>query len=169
MDQHQRFQEILAAHKGILIKVSCIYCRNEADRSDLIQEISIQIWKSLNKFNDKYKLSTWIYRIALNVAISYYRKNSQRINATIPLEQVHEGSNDPAASDEEHKIKLLNQFINELNELDKALMLLYLEEKSHAEIAAIFGMSVSNVGTRTGRIKEKLKNKFLMHKINYYE
>jgi RNA polymerase sigma-70 factor (ECF subfamily) len=158
--QQQFFQEIIEQHKGILLKVARVYCPNESDRQDLIQEMMIQIWQSIHKYNGQFKISTWLYRISLNVAISFYRKSSTRANIfTVVNEQMKEiPSEDKAES--EQQLKLLEQFIHELKEFDKALMMLYLEDKSHAEIAEILGMSVSNVGTKIGRIKEKLKTRF---------
>ena len=156
----QWFHEILEQHKGILFKVARAYCQHEDDRQDLFQEICIQIWRSLHKYNDKYKISTWLYRISINVAISYYRKNTGRQALNIPLSEHIYQIQEPDNSEKEHQLMLLEQFIGELNDLDKALMLLYLEEKSQAEIAEILGSSVSNVSTRVGRIKEKLRNRF---------
>lgn len=157
--QQQFFQEVIEQHKGILFKVARVYCPNESDRQDLIQEMMIQIWQSIHKYNDQFKISTWLYRISLNVAISFYRKSSTRANIfTVVNEQMKEiPSEDKTES--EQQLKLLEQFIYELKEFDKALMMLYLEDKSHAEIAEILGMSVSNVGTKIGRIKEKLKTR----------
>lgn len=156
----QWFHEILEQNKGILFKVARMYCQNEDDRQDLYQEISIQIWKSLHKYNDKYKMSTWLYRISLNVAISYYRKNVRREGTNIPLSEEISQMQESDNSEKEHNLNLLEQFISELNDLDKALMLLYLEDKSHAEIADILGISASNVSTKAGRIKERLRNRF---------
>ncbi len=159
-EQRQFFQEIIEKHKGIMFKVARAYCRDDEDRQDLIQEIMIQIWQSIHKYNDQFKISTWLYRISLNVAISFYRKNTTRASkfsvldeqtAQIPIED---------KSENERNLNLLEQFIGELKELDKALMILYLEDKSHAEIAEILGISVSNVGTKIGRIKDKLKTRF---------
>ncbi len=102
-EQKQFFQEIIEGHKGILFKVARAYCANEEDRQDLIQEMMIQIWQSIHKYNDQYKISTWLYRISMNVAISYYRKNSTRgsnfsiLNeqtAQIPLEDKSENERD---------------------------------------------------------------------------
>jgi RNA polymerase sigma factor (sigma-70 family) len=154
------FNEILEQHKGILFKVSRMYCQNEVDRQDLCQEIRIQIWRSLHNYNDKYKMSTWLYRISLNVAISFYRKNIRREVTNIPLSEDISQIQESETTEKEHNLNLLEQFISELNDLDKALMLLYLEDKSHAEIADILGISVSNVSTKAGRIKERLRNRF---------
>ncbi len=163
--QNQIFQELIEQHKGILFKVARTYCQDEEDRQDLIQEIMIQLWQSFHKYNDKFKISTWIYRISINVAISFYRKNLIRKANNIPLnEQVSQIQN-VEKSEKEQQLNLLDQFINELKELDKALMLLYLEDKSHAEIADILGISAGNVGTKVGRIKDKLKQRFSQQNI----
>jgi RNA polymerase sigma factor (sigma-70 family) len=159
-EQQQFFQEIIEQHKGILFKVARAYCPDEEDRKDLIQEMMIQIWQSVHKYNDQFKISTWLYRISLNVAISFYRKSTTRANRFAVLnEQMSEMSTEDKAETEQ-QLNLLEKFISELKEIDKALMILYLEDKSHAEIAEILGMSVSNVGTKIGRIKGKLKTRF---------
>jgi RNA polymerase sigma factor (sigma-70 family) len=158
--QQQFFQEIIEEHKGILFKVARTYCPDEEDRQDLIQEMMIQIWQSVHKYNDQYKISTWLYRISLNVAISFYRKNSTRTKKFTDLNEQMMETPVEDKSENERQLNLLEQFISELKEIDKALMILYLEDKSHIEIAEILGMSVSNVGTKVGRIKEKLKTRF---------
>jgi RNA polymerase sigma-70 factor (ECF subfamily) len=158
--QQQFFQEIIEQHKGILFKVARTYCPDEEDRQDLIQEMMIQIWQSVHKYNDQYKISTWLYRISLNVAISFYRKNSTRTKKFTDLNEQMMETPVEDKSKNERQLNLLEQFISELKEIDKALMILYLEDKSHIEIAEILGMSVSNVGTKVGRIKEKLKTRF---------
>jgi len=159
-EQQYFFEGIIEQHKGILFKVARVYCPNENDREDLIQEMMIQIWQSVHKYNDQYKISTWLYRISLNVAISYYRKNSTRIKKFTDLNEQMMETPVEDKSENERQLKLLEQFICELKEIDKALMILYLEDKSHTEIAEILGISVSNVGTKIGRIKDKLKTRF---------
>ena len=158
--QQQFFQEIIEQHKGILFKVARTYCPDEEDRQDLIQEMMIQIWQSVHKYNDQYKISTWLYRISLNVAISFYRKNSTRTKKFTDLNEQMMETPVEDKSENETQLNLLEQFISELKEIDKALMILYLEDKSHTEIAEILGISVSNVGTKIGRIKDKLKTRF---------
>ena len=154
------FQNIIEQHKGILHKVARAYCPNEDDRQDLIQEMMIQVWLSIHRYNNQFKISTWFYRISLNVAISFYRKNTTRANKYTELtEQLIETPVEDK-SENERQLYLLDQFISELKEIDKALMILYLEDKSHTEIAEILGISVSNVGTKIGRIKDKLKTRF---------
>ena len=159
-EQQQFFREIVERHKGILYKVARVYCANESDRQDLVQEIMIQVWRSVHKYDDRFKISTWLYRIALNVAISYYRKNSPIANRFTVLDEQTSAIPTEAEGETAQLLNLLEQFISELKELDKALMLLYLEEKSHAEIGEILGLSASNVGTKIGRIKDKLRSRF---------
>jgi RNA polymerase sigma-70 factor (ECF subfamily) len=159
-EQKQFFEGIIEQHKGILFKVARAYCPYAEDRQDLIQEMMIQIWKSIHKYNDQYKISTWLYRISLNVAISFYRKNSTRAKKYTELNEQMVEILVEDKSENERQLNLLEQFISELKEIDKALMILYLEDKSHTEIAEILGMSVSNIGTKIGRIKNKLKTRF---------
>ncbi len=160
------FLSVLEHNMGILYKVANSYCKNADDRKDLIQEMILQLWKSFGKYNSQYKHSTWIYRIALNVAISFYRKGSATRSTTMPINTSDIGFQSmEMAEDKEQQIQALQQFITELKALDKALMLLYLEEKSYKEIAEIIGISQTNVATKIGRIKKRLKQKFLQAEI----
>lgn len=161
MNNERSFEDTLEQNKGLLYKVVNIYCQNEDDRNDLLQEIKIQLWRSFDRYNGEYKLSTWIYRISLNVAISFYRKKNAQKNQVTSLEEKEIVVEALDYSEKERKLLLLEKFIGELKELDKALMILYLDEKSHPEIAEILGISTTNVSTKIGRIKEKLKNRFL--------
>jgi len=159
--KNRHFQELIESNKGILFKVARTYCQNDEDRQDLIQEIRIQNWQSLNKYNTDYKISTWFYRVSINTAISFYRKNKNRQQASIKLDGQFQKPNESYNKDKEDKLNLLEQFIYELNDFDKAIMLLYLEGKSHEDISNVLGVSKSNIGTKIGRIKDKLKNRFL--------
>lgn len=150
-------------HKKIIYKIVNSYCQNKEDRKDLEQEIIIQLWNSFDKYNDEYKYSTWMYRIALNVAISFYRKEKKWsvkndfYNEESILNIVDE---DEDETELDNNIKLLQKFINNLNELNKALMLLYLEERSYDEIAEILGITKTNVASKISRLKIILKKEF---------
>ena len=161
-DKSDIFIDIMETHKGIIYKIGNLYCGNYESRKDLIQEILLQLWKSFDNFNTQYKYSTWIYRVALNVAISFYRKEKSRAKfsnqfpeAIFNIADVHENG------DTKENTLLLRNFLNDLKELDKALMLLYLEEKSHKEIAEIIGITETNVATKINRIKALLQQKIL--------
>ncbi len=154
------FLTLVEANKRIIFKICNSYCRNADDREDLAQEIIYQLWKSWSSFNANYKLSTWIYRIALNVAISFYRKEQKTTTTILIGDHVIEMVDESLDEELETNLNALQQFINELNPLDRALMILYLEEKSHKEMAEIIGITSTNVATKINRIKEQLKQKF---------
>ncbi len=156
------FLSVIEANKGIIYKIANLYCKDPEDRKDLFQEIVSQLWRSFGNYSEQYRYSTWIYRIALNVAISFYRKENRRKAISSPLsEGVFSLIDFDETREMESNLRLLHQFIQELKDLDKALMLLYLEEKSHREIAEIIGITETNVATKIGRIKLLLKQKFM--------
>jgi RNA polymerase sigma factor (sigma-70 family) len=169
MDQAD-FLRLIQDNKGILFKISNSYCRSRDDREDLMQEIIYQLWKSGQAFDANYKFSTWMYRIALNVAISYYRQQHRKglhiaFGGDLHLMELEDRSDGTGEIDRsveiEEKIGLLQQFIRDLAELDKAMMILYLEEKSYREIADILGITETNVATKLSRIKGRLKQQFI--------
>jgi len=157
------FLQLIQDNKGILFKISNSYCPSRADREDLMQEIIYQLWKSAGDFDSTRKFSTWMYRIALNVAISFYRQQRRSglriaFGGDLHLMELADPGEDPETDD---KIDMLQRFIAEQNELDKALMILYLEERPYREIAEILGITETNVATKLSRIKTRLKQHFL--------
>ena len=155
----QRFQTLLDEHKKILYKVCNSYCRNRDDREDLAQEIIIQLWRSFGKFDARYRFSTWMYRVALNVAISFYRREGSRTRHVISGEEdrlvaIHDTESQP------EDIRLLYQFIAALDPLSKALVLLYLEGNNYQEIASVLGISETNVATKLSRLKQTMKQEY---------
>ncbi|MBS4064053.1 MAG: RNA polymerase sigma factor [Chitinophagaceae bacterium] len=162
IDNSTIFIAVIEANKGILYKVANSYCKDFEDRNDLVQEIILKLWQAFDTYNDEFKHSTWIYRIALNTAISNYRKEKVRKKYFTPLSgSILEWHDVDNTAEKEHKYQLLQQFILELKDLDKALLLLYLDEKNYKEIAEILGISESNVGTKISRLKNLLKDKFI--------
>jgi RNA polymerase sigma factor (sigma-70 family) len=160
------FLRLIQDNKAIIFKICNSYCPNKNDREDLAQEIIYHLWKSGQSFNDNYKFSTWMYRVALNVAISFYRKEKKSGSVISMAEQLMDiEEKDDGHYEKEKKSKLLQQFISELRELDRALMILYLEDKSYIEISEILGITETNVATKINRIKDKLKQKFLTYNI----
>jgi len=157
----QDFTRLMKENKGIIYKVCNSYCEGKDDREDLAQEIIYNLWKSFDSFNNEFKFSTWMYRIALNVAISFYRQEKKAKHHDPIVEELivfEEVSGDK--TEVEANLVLLHNFINGLKEIDKAIILLYLDDKSHSEIAQITGFSETNVATRINRIKNRLRSDF---------
>ena len=157
----ETFEEILNKHKGIIFRIVNYYCKDSDDKKDLEQEILIQIWLSHKKNNQEFAWSTFIYRIALNVSIGFYNKQKRQkdkfSNVNLFIE-TNVQDDIPLVVDED--LQLLNEFICQLNDINKALMILYLQEKSYAEMALILGVSATNIGTKINRLKNQLKEYF---------
>lgn len=159
--RQDQFVALLEQHKKILFKVANSYCPDPADRPDLVQEIAGELWRSFDRFDPRYKFSTWTYRIALNVAISFYRSEARRGRHTVADEAaVLQFAAESPNPERDEDLRRLDAFIQRLAPLDRALVLLYLDGTSHADTAAILGISTSNVGTKIGRIKERLRRDF---------
>lgn len=158
MDKKEQFIRALKENEGFIYKLASAYTNSIDDKQDLVQEIIYQLWKSFKTFRQQSKLSTWIYRVALNVAI-YHHKKSKKIVETVPINEQVLNYHENTCNEIEEKWKVLKQQIEILNFLDKGIIMLYLDNKSYEEIAEIIGISKSNVGTKLSRIKEKLKQK----------
>jgi len=147
-DVHTRFETLLEQHGGIVGKVVRIYARTADDRRDLAQEIATQLWRAFPRFDDRLgKFSTWMYRIALNVGISHLRR-------VRTFEVLDDGVPAPAPDDQ---LEALYARIRALDGLDRALVLLYLEDRSYAEIADVLGISEANVATKLSRLRTRLR------------
>ena len=157
----EKFVQLIQENRKIIYKICNSYCTNKNNRDDLAQEIVYNLWKSYHNFDPAFKFSTWMYRVALNVAISFYR-NENKTRPYIPFtENLIVFEEDAAINLEtENNLRLLMQFISELKEIDRSVMLLYLDDKGYKEIAEITGIAESNVATKINRIKEKLKSNF---------
>lgn len=155
----EEFQTLVEEHKKILYKVCNSYCRDHDARDDLAQEIIMQLWRSFDKFDGRYRFSTWMYRIALNVAISFYRRENTRTRYVISDEEHLLEAADDAKSQPED-IRLLYEFIAGLDPLNKALVLLYLDGNNYQEIADVLGITETNVATKISRLKYKMKQEF---------
>ena len=160
--QHQQeFENLLHEHRGIVFKVAGLYSRSVADRDDLMQEISTQLWRSFGSYDaSRAKFSTWMYRIALNVAISQARRERWSEGDRFePLEAHHLETvgGGEAITEPDERLTALYAFIGKLDELNRALILLYLEDRSYGEIAEILGISETNVATKISRIKQTLR------------
>ncbi len=157
--QEDQFLEVLENHKKLVYKIAHAYCQTVEDRKDLIQEIVLQLWKAFPNYDKNYALSTWIYRIVLNVSISFYRKEKTRERTYTGYQQeldIIQGADYVT----DQRLKQLYAFIEQLKPLDKAIMILYLEGRSNKEIADIMGMSLTNISTKIHRIKHTLSANF---------
>ena len=152
----EEFLEILSNYQGILHKVNLIYFRNKSDREDNFQEIVYQLWKSFPKLQNKKSIGSWIYAVSINTSIVKIKKDSRiEFREKLPeATDIFDLEEDLALSE---KYRILLHAIYNLNEIDKSIMLLYLEEKTYDEISEIIGISASNVGVRINRAKELLK------------
>ena len=153
------FAEYLEGYKNLIAKVARIYCQDPEERRDLIQDIIVQLWKSFQNYDSTYAISTWTYRIALNVSISFLRKATTRKNTRDVYHQQVEWLHFQDTVIDEN-LEQLYQFIDLLKPIDKAIIILYLEGCSNKEIAEVMGMSVTNVSTKKQRIVEELKSYF---------
>ncbi|WP_281543255.1 RNA polymerase sigma factor [Maribacter aestuarii] len=156
MAKETEFAELIRKHQGLLFKVTSIYTDNKTDREDLFQEVVYQLWKSFDSFRNESKITTWMYRVAMNTAISQLKKRKRRPDA-VPISDTVLSYSENSNEEYEERLRSLYKHIERLNVLEKGLMLLLLEGKSYKEIAEITGLSDSNVGTRISRIKEKLR------------
>lgn len=154
-----KFIQILNENKWVLYKVINTYCYDPEDKKDLEQEILIQLWKSIKSYNSNYKMSTWIYKIAMNVSVSFYRSSSNKKANTLSInDSIFQVENKIDHADPfEEKRKFLHDFIKQLDVFNKEIMILYLDDYGYKEIAEIVGISESNVGTKINRIKKKLQ------------
>jgi len=156
--QKDQFLDILEKNIWIIIKIARAYSKTLHDKEDLINDITLELWKSFGRFKGDSKISTWIYRIALNTSMNYKRKREKdRLFFLDDLKQIENKSWLIEQLDSSHS-EILYQCIDELNQLNKAIILLYLDGNSHDEISEIIGISKTNVGTRISRIKEQIKD-----------
>jgi RNA polymerase sigma-70 factor (ECF subfamily) len=159
VDEEEVFLRLVDQHRGIIRKVAAGYCGTPADRHDLTQEIMLQLWKAYPRYSAERPFSTWMYRIALNVAISFLRRNTRPIRQTVPLEDIDRELPDENAAGHEadERVALLQEIITTLEPLNRALLLLYLDDHGYREIAAILGITETNVATKLSRLKERLR------------
>lgn len=154
-----RFQALLGQHEKIVFKVAGMYCRNAEDRRDLAQEICVQAWRSFGSYDAARSFSTWMYRIALNVAISFARNAGHRERHAVALDEDALDVADDSATmiEPDERVRALHAFIDQLDALNRALMLLYLEDRSYREIAEVIGITETNVATKINRLKQRIR------------
>jgi RNA polymerase sigma-70 factor (ECF subfamily) len=153
----QSFVTQLKENQNIVHKICRLYTSGEDAHNDLFQEITIQLWKAFPKFRGDSKFSTWAYRVGLNTAITLYRKSTRSIATTDMEDKKQFIAPDDYNYEEEEQIKLLYKAVQQLNDIEKALVFMYLEDKDYEEIAETLGISEVNARVKMNRIKGKLK------------
>ena len=152
------FVTLVQEHQNLIHKICRLYTNSDAEHKDLFQEITIQLWKAYPKFRGDAKFSTWMYRVGINTAISLYRKSKNRIQSfsfddvsyKIPHNETYDDTQD-------QQLKSIYAALNHLNDIDKAVIFLYLEDKNYKEISEAIGISEVNARVKMNRIKKKLK------------
>ena len=156
-----KFVKEISENQKLIHKVCNVYCYTPEDRKDLFQDIVLQLWRAYPSFKGEAKFSTWLYRVSLNTAITQIRKQKKK------MVELTTDTSDNIIVDDTHesieKHQLLQSLISKLNDVEKSIVLLYLEEKSYQEIADIMGMSKTNVSVRLVRIRKKLEKIFKQH------
>ena len=153
-----KFVKELQSNQGIIHKICRAYTKGEAQHKDLFQEISIQLFKAYPKFRGDAKFSTWMYRVAINTAISLYRKSKRQVQTSELFDNLKELEYIGYDDTKDRQVDLLYQAINKLNDIERALVLMYLDEKPYVEISDILGITEVNARVKMNRAKKKLKN-----------
>ncbi|UOE49983.1 sigma-70 family RNA polymerase sigma factor [Mucilaginibacter sp. SMC90] len=156
--KESHFMQLINQNKGILFKICRIYMDDPADRDDLLQEMTLQLWRGFDSFKGESKFSSWMYRVALNTAIVFFKKQKRRPDS----EQMPAGFEHPEeqsnAGEKEEQLAMFYRAVQQLGKVEKALIFLYMENQSSEEIAASLGITPINVRVRLNRVKTKLKD-----------
>ena len=153
----KEFLQIITENQGIIHKVCSMYCNLEEDRRDLFQEILVQLWKSFPSFRNESKFTTWMYRVALNTAITSFKKELRQPDKSVIAYQNLQLADEFYDTRTEDQIKILNDAVAQLTGIEKSIILLFLEDKKYEEIAEITGITQNYVRVKMNRIKKKLK------------
>ncbi|MFZ9718013.1 MAG: RNA polymerase sigma factor [Chitinophagaceae bacterium] len=148
---------LIEEHKSLLLKICHIYGKDEGEKQDLFQEIVIQLWKSFDTFRGDSKITTWMYRIALNTALTDLRKRKSKITISYREDLPNEIKEEKYDHSKEEKLAMLYEAIKKLTEIEKAIITLYLEEKTYEEMEEVLGISQGTLRVKVNRIKEKLR------------
>jgi RNA polymerase sigma-70 factor (ECF subfamily) len=159
-EQKRVFEQWIQEHKGVILKVVRVNAANAEDRNDLFQEIAFQVWRSIPSFQERAKVSTWIYRVALNTAMIWHRSQKKHRHSREPLCVANEPSDSDTTPSEslenQEELDWLYEEIRKLPTVERSLALLYLDARSYQEIAEILGISTTHVGVKLNRLKKHL-------------
>lgn len=156
-DLEHKFVTELENNQNIVHKICSLYTNDRQAHNDLFQEITIQLWKAYPKFRGESKFSTWMYRVALNTAITLYRKSKRRVQTQDYDSVIFKIKTEEYDDTQERQLKLMYDAVKQLGDIDKALVFMYLEDKDYTEIAATLGISEVNARVKMNRIKKKLR------------
>lgn len=160
-----QFLQLIGENKGILYKICKIYQDDPQDRDDLLQEMILQLWRTFDSFRGDSKFSSWMYRVALNTAIVFFKKQKRRPDDQ-PMPGQFDHADDSSATEErEEKLAIFYKAVQQLNKVEKALIYLYMEDQPYDDIAATLGITALNVRVRLNRVKNKLKD--IVKEMNY--
>ncbi|NCD70500.1 RNA polymerase sigma factor [Mucilaginibacter agri] len=160
-----RFMQLIEEHKGMLFKISRIYQDDEADRDDLMQEMILQLWLAFDSFKGNSKFSSWMYRVALNTAIQFFKKQKRRPDSEQLPEKLDHLEALPTDTEKDEQLALFFKAVQQLSKVEKALIFLYMEDQPYEDIAQSLGISEGNVRVRLNRTKSKLKD--IVKSMNY--
>lgn len=152
----QEFLALIEQHKGILHKVSKLYMDNIDDRNDLVQEIILQLWKSYSRFEGNSQFSTWMYRVSLNTALTYFKKEKKKTDQFTFIDNI-DRAEEEYSGEQDLQLELFYKAVHELGQVEKALIFLFLEGQSHKEIASNLGISEVNARVKLNRTKDKIQ------------
>ncbi|HMJ48416.1 MAG TPA: sigma-70 family RNA polymerase sigma factor [Ferruginibacter sp.] len=156
-EAEKQFEQYITEHELLIWKVCRMYAYAKADQQDLFQEIIIQVWKAFPKFKGNSKFSTWLYRVAINTAISGIRKKKDFITHYEPANLPVHISDDFTSHIEEEKLKIMYEAIDQLSQVEKAVVMLYMEDRSYEEMEEILGINQGNLRVKMNRVKDKLR------------
>jgi RNA polymerase sigma factor (sigma-70 family) len=153
----KRFEAQIGAHEALIRKICRMYAYGAADRQDLFQDIILQLWQAYPRFRGESKFSTWLYRVSINTAMTKARKRKVFVSYMDPETISTSHAADPASTDEMEKADLLDEAIRELNEVERAVLMLYLDDRSYEEMEEVLGASQTALRMKMSRIKQKLR------------
>jgi RNA polymerase sigma-70 factor, ECF subfamily len=157
-EQKKIFESWLSLHKGLIFKIIRVYGRTPMDREDLFQEITFQVWRSIPSFRGESAVTTWIYRIALNVSIRWLRKEKKQVQSE-SLEDIQHIIHEVKDHSDDERLSWLYQEIHKLDEIDRSITLLMLDGLSYKEMSSIIGITETHIGVKINRIKKQLINR----------
>jgi RNA polymerase sigma-70 factor (ECF subfamily) len=156
-DKEKKFLRLISEHEGLIHKICHVYAADALAKQDLFQEIFIQLWKSFENFRNESKISTWMYRVALNTALTEKRRNKTKVSISFLGSLKDDKAQESNMDADEENLNLLFSAISKLTEVEKAVVMLYLDDKSYEDMEDVLGINQGTLRVKMNRIKEKLR------------